>query len=114
MNSLPGEPLRERLCKVSAVKDGEALRVELAGRPPVAVFNVDGQFHVIDDTCTHGDASLSDGYIEGDQVECPWHSGRFCLKTGDALTFPAIQPVNVYRTLIQDAEIIIQLESVNQ
>lgn len=96
-----------RLCRVDAVEDGEALRVEVEGRPPLAVFHVDGAFYVTDDTCSHGDASLSEGDIENGQVECPWHSGKFCLKTGSALTFPAVAPIKVYKTIVRDGEVFI-------
>ena len=100
-----------RLCRADAVEEGEALRVEVDGRSPLAVFNVDGQFFASDDTCSHGDASLSEGYAENGQVECPWHSGRFCLKTGAALTFPAVEPIRVYRTVVHEGEVFIQTES---
>lgn len=100
-----------RLCRADAVAEGEALRVELDGRPPIAVFHVAGEFFAADDTCSHGDASLAEGYAENGQVECPWHSGRFCLKTGAALTFPAVEPIRVYRTLVQEGEVLIQTES---
>jgi nitrite reductase/ring-hydroxylating ferredoxin subunit len=100
-----------RLCSANVIEDGEALRVEVEGRPPLAVFHVDGQFYVTDDTCSHGDASLAEGYAEGGQVECPWHSGRFCLKTGAALTFPAVEPIRVYKTIVRDGEVFIENES---
>lgn len=100
-----------RLCSADAVEDGEALRVEVEGRPPLAVFHVDGEFYVSDDTCSHGDASLAEGYAENGQVECPWHSGRFCLKTGAALTFPAVEPIRVYKTIVRDGDVCIETES---
>lgn len=100
-----------RLCRAEAVEEGEALRVEVEGRPPLAVFHVEGQFYVSDDTCSHGDASLVEGYAENGQVECPWHSGRFCLKTGAALTFPAVEPIRVYTTIVRDGEVFIETES---
>ncbi len=77
------------VCKTTDVEAGASLRVEIDGLPALAVFNVDSEFFVIDDTCTHGEASLCDGEIEDGQVECPWHNARFCIKSGKALTFPA-------------------------
>lgn len=100
-----------RLCRVDAVEDGEALRVEVEGRPPLAVYHLDGEFYVSDDTCSHGDASLAEGFAENGQVECPWHSGRFCLKTGSALTFPAVEPIRVYKPIVRDGEVFIIPES---
>ncbi len=97
-----------RLCWVDEVENGQGLRIDVDGHPPFAVFRVDGGFFVIDDTCTHGNASLSDGLVDGEQVECPWHSGRFCLRTGAALNFPAEAPVRVYPALVKDGELYIQ------
>ena len=89
------------VCKTTDVEPGTSLRVELDGLPPLAVFNVDGEFFVIDDTCTHGEASLCDGEIEDGQVECPWHNARFCIKTGKALTFPATEAQKSYAVVVE-------------
>ena len=64
------------------------VRVEVEGLPPLAVFQLDDGFYVTDDTCTHGEASLCEGFVEGDEIECPWHSGRFCIKDGKATALP--------------------------
>lgn len=102
-------PLGElRLCRVDAVEDGEALRVEVEGRPPLAVYRVDGEFFVSDDTCSHGAASLAEGSVDGAEIECPWHSGKFCLRTGAALNFPAVTPIRVYPAIVRDGAIFIQ------
>jgi nitrite reductase/ring-hydroxylating ferredoxin subunit len=99
-----------KLCRADVVEDGEALRVEVEGRPPLAVFHVNGEYYTTDDTCSHGDASLAEGFVDGEHVECPWHSGRFCLKTGAALTFPAVEPIRVYPTIVRDGNVFIQIE----
>jgi ethylbenzene dioxygenase ferredoxin subunit len=96
-----------RLCESTVVADGEALRVEIDGMPAVAVYNVGGEFFVTDDTCTHGSASLSDGFLEGTEIECPWHSGRFCIRTGRALAFPAVQSIRVYPVTIEGTSVLI-------
>jgi nitrite reductase/ring-hydroxylating ferredoxin subunit len=75
----------------------------------LAVFNVDGSFFVINDTCSHGDASLCDGEIEGGEVECPWHNAKFCIKTGKALTFPAVEPQKTYTTAVVDGMVSIEV-----
>lgn len=62
----------------------------------IAVFNIDGQYYAIEDVCTHDGAPLTGGGIEGCEVICPRHGARFCLKTGDALTPPAYEPVSVF------------------
>jgi nitrite reductase/ring-hydroxylating ferredoxin subunit len=99
------------LCKAADVQDGCALRVELDGRAPLAVYHLDGEYYASDDTCSHGEASLSEGTLEDGQVECSWHSGRFCLKTGSALTFPAILPIRVYPVSVRDGTVYIRPEA---
>jgi nitrite reductase/ring-hydroxylating ferredoxin subunit len=104
-------PCKEfHLCQIDILEEGEGLRLELEGRAPVAVFSADGKFYVTDDTCSHGDASLSEGTVENGYVECPWHTGRFCLNTGSALTFPAVTPIKVYKTIVRDGQLYIDLE----
>ena len=73
----------ERQCRQDRAEDllaGDA-HVEIDGRPPLAVYHVDGEFFVSDDTCTHGEASLAEGTVDGGRIECPWHNGSSCLRT---------------------------------
>jgi nitrite reductase/ring-hydroxylating ferredoxin subunit len=95
------------LCSTSAVEPGAALRVE-RGDLTLAVFNVAGEFFVTDDTCTHGPGSLSEGYIEGDVVECNFHNGQFNIKTGEVVSPPCMIPVKTYRTVVADGKIFIE------
>ena len=88
---MAGIETRMRVCGVDELPDGEARRVE--GPRPVAVFNVDGTYFALDDNCTHQDFPLSEGWIEGDVVECALHMARFCIRTGKALCLPADRSV---------------------
>ena len=90
---------RIALCRTTEVETGCALRVE-KGALALAVFNLDGEFHVIDDACTHGPGSLSEGTICGDVVECDFHNGAFNIKTGAVVQPPCMVPVKTYRTVI--------------
>jgi nitrite reductase/ring-hydroxylating ferredoxin subunit len=83
-------------CKASDVAPGEMRQVTVAERPPVTVYNVDGEFYATEDTCTHGQASLSEGYLDGAVVECPFHAGTFDVRTGQAVTFPCTDPLKTY------------------
>ncbi len=94
------------ICHVDDVFEACGRRYELPGLPPLAVFNMAGEFQVVDDTCTHGDASLADGWIEGTEVECPFHSGKFCLKTGKAMSYPAEHALKVYRTRVDAGRVL--------
>ncbi|GAA4889066.1 bifunctional 3-phenylpropionate/cinnamic acid dioxygenase ferredoxin subunit [Saccharopolyspora cebuensis] len=80
--------------ELSDLPPGESVRVQ--GEVPIAVFNVDGELYAIDDTCTHQDASLSDGWLEGCAVECPLHATCFDLRTGRPSGPPAKKPVRTH------------------
>jgi 3-phenylpropionate/trans-cinnamate dioxygenase ferredoxin component len=81
--------------------------------PPVAVFNDEGVLRAIDDTCSHQDASLSDGWFEDGCVECPLHGSRFDLRTGAPEDLPAEDPVRVHRVLVDDGVIRVELAGSN-
>jgi 3-phenylpropionate/trans-cinnamate dioxygenase ferredoxin subunit len=68
----------------------------------VAVFNVGGEFLAVDDLCTHDGGGLAGGEVDVDQVICPRHGARFCLRTGRALSAPAYEPVRSYLTRVND------------
>ena len=60
------------------------------------MFNVDGEYYVTDDQCTHGPGLLSEGYIDGDVVECNFHNGQFNIKTGEVASPPCMVPIKTY------------------
>ena len=68
---------KTKLLLSSELKKNEVLQVEIIGRPPIAVYNLGGQFFATDDTCTHGNASLSEGEIEEGEIYCPFHDGIY-------------------------------------
>lgn len=67
----------------------------------VAVYNIDGAFYAIEDTCTHDGGELASGEVEGDEVICPRHGARFCIRNGEALTPPAYEDVETYTTRVE-------------
>jgi len=97
-----------KVCQVNDLQPGEARRFEASC--PVALFRVGNQFYATDDTCTHAEASLSDGYIDGDVVECPFHSARFCIRTGEALSLPASEPLKTYLVRIEDGAVFVDID----
>jgi nitrite reductase/ring-hydroxylating ferredoxin subunit len=99
---------RKELCRTADVPAGNALRVE-AGQLVLAVFNVDGEFFVTDDACTHGPGSLSEGYIEGDVVECNFHNGQFNIKTGEVVSPPCMVPIRTYPAVVEDGKIFVEI-----
>jgi 3-phenylpropionate/trans-cinnamate dioxygenase ferredoxin subunit len=96
-----------RACDVSDIADGEAIQLE--AEPAIALFNVGGEYFAIDDTCTHDKYSLADGYIDGDQVECPWHFAKFCIKTGAVLSPPATKSVRAYPVRIDQSDVLVEI-----
>ncbi len=97
-------------CKVVDIAPGEGKRIELPGRAPIAIFNVEGGFYAIDDTCTHGEASLCEGFLDGTVIECPFHAGSFDLTSGKALAYPATEPVKAYGVRVEGGDIILDLD----
>ena len=97
------------LCSTSDVAPGSALKVEI-GDLILAVFNVDGEFYVIDDTCTHGPGSLSEGYIEDDVVECNFHNGQFNIRTGEVVSPPCMIPIKTYKTMVEGDRVLIETD----
>lgn len=91
-----------RLCAASEVKEGEPVGVFLENMPALAVYCVDGAIYVTDNTCTHGNAMLSEGYQDGGIIECPFHGGSFDICTGAAKAFPCQIPVKSYPVMIDD------------
>ena len=102
-------PTRVELCKIDEVAPGTALKVEAAGLV-VAVFNVEGEFYVTDDSCTHGPGSLSEGYVDGDVIECNFHNGQFNIKTGEVVSPPCMIPVKTYPTVVQDGKVFVEVD----
>ena len=97
------------LCSADDIPEGSALRVE-AGTLTLAVFNVEGEFYVTDDNCTHGPGSLSEGYIEGDVVECNFHNGQFNIRTGEVVSPPCMIPIKTYPTRVENGKVLIDVE----
>ena len=94
--------------KVASVADlvpNTALKVEVEGTAIALVLDSAGEVHAIGDTCTHGDISLSEGFVEDDTLECWAHGSKFSLKTGVPLSLPAYEPVPVYAVTITDGDI---------
>jgi ethylbenzene dioxygenase ferredoxin component len=91
------------LCSVDALTDGEPKKIEVAGFEPLAVVAVDGRYYALSDECSHGAASLSEGWVQDDVIICPMHSGGFTLASGEPALPPCFDPVNRYE-VVRDGE----------
>jgi ethylbenzene dioxygenase ferredoxin subunit len=95
------------LCITSEVEEGTPLAISLSGLPELLVCEFEGEFFVTDNTCTHGNAKLSEGYQEEDEIECPFHGGTFSIRTGEATSFPCVIPIKSYPVTIVDEKVCI-------
>ena len=84
-----------KVAKAAEVPAGGGRLVQVAGKQ-IALFQVEGKYFAIDNTCTHVGGPLSEGEVEGAAVECPWHGSRFSLETGKVLYGPALTDVACY------------------
>lgn len=96
-----------RVCGLSELEQDTAKRVVVDGVPIAVVKDSSGEVHAIGDTCTHGDISLSDGFVEGETLECWAHGSAFSLLTGRPLNLPAYEPVPVYDVRIDGDDVLI-------
>jgi nitrite reductase/ring-hydroxylating ferredoxin subunit len=94
------------LCPSADIAENAAAKVEKDGMC-LAVFNLAGKFFVTDDLCTHGPGSLSEGYIDGDVIECDFHNGAFNIRTGEVVTPPCMIPLRTYAVHMADGKVFI-------
>lgn len=95
------------LCSIDDIPEGGALRVA-AGDLTLAVFKVDGEVYVIDDHCTHGPGSLSEGFLQGYEIECDFHQGCYDIRTGEVTAPPCMIPVNTYPVFVANGRVTIE------
>ncbi len=88
----------------AALRDGETISVQV-GRRMVAVARSGDEFFAVEDICTHDGAELTGGAVEGAEIICPRHGARFCLRTGQALTPPAYEPIEVVAIKVEDGRL---------
>ena len=92
----------------SDVPEGETLAV-MANGIAVALYNVDGTIYATQAHCTHGNAELADGFLDGREIICPYHQGRFDVRTGEATAPPCVEPLLVYTLRIEAGKVLIRL-----
>ncbi len=98
----------KKVAQKSEIADQSAKCVEVEGKR-IALFNLGGEFYAIDDTCTHRGGPLSEGSIEGEEVECPWHGAHFNIKSGDVTASPAPGGVTKYQVRVTGDDIEIEI-----
>ena len=97
-----------KVAKTDEIVPGQGKMTEVGGKK-IALFNVEGSFHAIDDTCTHRGGPLSEGSLEGNQVTCPLHGARFDVTTCEVLGPPAPQGVARYNVRVEGSDIQVEV-----
>ena len=97
------------ICGLDELDPKEPLKVATADRE-LAVFNVEGEIYVIDDRCTHGPGSLSEGDLDGYVIECDFHQGGFDIRTGEAVIPPCMIPVRTYAVKVVDGKVLVDFD----
>ena len=97
-----------KVATTSELAPGQAKRVVAQGKR-IALFNVGGSYHAVDDTCTHRGGPLSEGQVEGNVVTCPWHGAKFNVTTGEVLGPPARAGVACLRTRVSGSDVEVEL-----
>lgn len=94
---------------VDAVPEGDVIGVNVAGKD-IALYEVEGEIFATDNLCTHGAARMSDGFLEGREIECPLHQGRFDVCSGKALCAPLTENIRTYPVRIENLRVMLKLD----
>lgn len=97
------------ITRQSDLQPGEMCRHE-GGPEPVVLCNVGGEFFAVQDTCTHGEWALSDGYLDGDVIECTLHFAKFCVRSGKVKALPACKALRVFPVKVEEDAIFVDLD----
>ena len=97
-----------KVAPTDEIGPGQTRLVEVNGKQ-IALFNVDGQFFALDNTCTHKGGPLAEGEVSGHEVTCPWHGGRFDIRTGEVVGPPAPQAVARYGVRVTGTDIEVEV-----
>jgi NAD(P)H-dependent nitrite reductase small subunit len=105
----PGDGMSDftRVMSVADLPPGQGREASVEGKP-VALFNVDGQFYAISNTCLHRGGPLGQGFVEGDTVMCPWHAWTFNVRTGENVVNGEMK-VARYEVKVEDGEVLVRV-----
>jgi ethylbenzene dioxygenase ferredoxin component len=97
---------RTKVATLDQIWEGGTLLVESGGEP-ICLYNLQGRIHATQDLCTHGSASLSEGIVEGDRIQCPLHQGEFHIPSGKACAVPCSVDLKTYRVEVEESDVYI-------
>lgn len=99
-----------KLCEVDDFVESDVLRFDAAPEP-VAVYKVGAEYFATQDICTHGQWPLSEGFLDGDVIECTLHLGKFCVRTGKVKSPPPCTGLRTYPTKVEGRDVLVDLDS---
>ena len=97
-----------KVANVDDIPSGEALQVDVGGHP-CALVRVNEEVYCVDDICTHEHAHLSEGFVEGYEIECPLHGSIFDVRTGDVKSLPATEDLKTYPVKVENGEVQVEV-----
>ena len=95
-----------KVAELSSLPEGEMTAVEVGGES-VLLTNVGGEIYAVSETCTHEEAPLSEGYLDGNELVCSWHSSVFDVVTGQVVESPAMEGLKVFSTRVEGNDILV-------
>jgi naphthalene 1,2-dioxygenase ferredoxin component len=98
-----------KVIELAAVPADDVTSVNASGRE-IAIYSVDGEVYATDNICTHGHARLCDGFLDGHEIECPLHQGKFDVRSGKAMCAPLTEDIRTFPVRIEEGEVYIQLQ----
>ena len=90
------------------VPEDDVVGIDIAGKS-IALYQVEGEIYATDNICTHGNARLCDGFLEGHEIECPLHQGKFDIRNGKAMCAPLTEDVRTYPVKIDGNRVFVDL-----
>ena len=99
---------RVKVANVDELAPGQAKVIQAANKV-LALFNLDGTFHALDNRCTHVGGPLGEGHVQENVVTCPWHGSRFDITSGQVVGPPARRPVAAYLVQVRDGEVFVEV-----
>jgi 3-phenylpropionate/trans-cinnamate dioxygenase ferredoxin component len=97
-----------KVARKSQLPENDGTYVEIESNR-IALFNLGGEIYALDNACTHVGGPLSQGRVEDDEVECPWHGSRFDIRTGEVRTFPAREDVATYKVRVTGDDVEVEV-----
>ena len=94
---------------LDAVPEGDVIGIRVAGKE-IALYEVEGEIYATDNLCTHGAARMRDGFLEGREIECPLHQGRFDVCSGQAMCAPLTENIRTYPVRIENLRVMLKLD----